>query len=134
LPPGPALEASSLIPGRTPIPPGETPGYTAGKMPATTWGAVPGRAHQPGLPEFKLDQRPRTKARMRVNMPKDHPLETSRRQFMTTASVIGAGLAVLPAGRVWAAAQPGGGSSAAKTPGKMKFALCNEMFENRTMR
>ena len=70
---------------------------------------------------------------MRANMPKDHPLETSRRQFITTASVIGAGLTVLPAGRVWAAAQTGGGSSAAKGPGKMKFALCNEMFVNRTM-
>ena len=70
---------------------------------------------------------------MRTNMPKAHPLETSRRQFITTASVIGAGLTVLPAGRVWAAAQTGGGSSAAKAPGKMKFALCNEMFENRTM-
>jgi sugar phosphate isomerase/epimerase len=70
---------------------------------------------------------------MRATMPKHHQLKTSRRHFITTASVIGAGIAVLPADQVWAAAQAGGGSSAANAPGKMKFALCNEMFENRTM-
>jgi len=34
LPPGPALEFSSTVAWRTVNPPGETPGSTAGKMPA----------------------------------------------------------------------------------------------------
>jgi sugar phosphate isomerase/epimerase len=66
-------------------------------------------------------------------MKKDHQLDMSRRRFISTTGVIGAGIVVLPTGRVWAAAQTGGGSPGANAAGKLKFALCNEMFEKRTV-
>jgi len=47
--------------------------------------------------------------------------------------MIGAGVSVLPARQVWAAVQTSAGSSTANVPMKIRFALCNEMFENRTV-
>ena len=66
-------------------------------------------------------------------MTEDHHFETSRRHFVTTAGLIAAGTTVLPGGLLWAAVQSAGDSSATNVPGKLKFALCNEMFEKSTM-
>jgi len=66
-------------------------------------------------------------------MSEKHHLVTSRRNFITTAGASAAGITLFPAARVWSAVQTGGGSAASNAPGKLRFALCNEMFEKSTM-
>ena len=63
----------------------------------------------------------------------NHRLRTSRRNFITTAGMGAAGITFLPAGRVWSAVQTGGDSSAPHATGRLRFALCNEMFEKSSM-
>jgi sugar phosphate isomerase/epimerase len=72
-------------------------------------------------------------ARKRIPMLGKHHLETSRRHFITRASAGAAGMTLFPAGRLWAAVQAGGDSSSNHATGKLRFALCNEMFEKSTM-
>jgi sugar phosphate isomerase/epimerase len=60
-------------------------------------------------------------------------LKTSRRHFITSAGAGAAGLTLFPARRLWSAVQTGGDASPKDPAGKLRFALCNEMFENNTM-
>jgi sugar phosphate isomerase/epimerase len=57
-------------------------------------------------------------------------LGTSRRHFITMAGAGAAGITLFPEARLWSAVQTGGDSSTNNTTGKLRFALCNEMFEN----
>jgi sugar phosphate isomerase/epimerase len=66
-------------------------------------------------------------------MSANHHLNTSRRYFITTAGAAAAGITLFPARRLWSAAEAGGDSSAHNTSAKLRFALCNEMFEKSTM-
>jgi len=66
-------------------------------------------------------------------MSKNHCFESSRRHFITTAGVGAAGITLFSADPLWSAVQSGGGSPANHSAGKMRFALCNEMFEESTM-
>jgi CheY-like chemotaxis protein len=72
-------------------------------------------------------------AKKRIRMTGNHHLETSRRHFITTAGAGAAGITLFPATRLWSAVQTGGDSSANPASGKLRFALCNEMFEQSTM-
>ena len=60
-------------------------------------------------------------------------LKTSRRHFITRAGAGAAGITLFPAGRLWSAGQTDGDASPKNPTGQLRFALCNEMFENSTM-
>ena len=62
-------------------------------------------------------------------MPGNHHLQTNRRHFITTAGLGAAGITLLSGPRLWSAVRTGGDSSATNAARKMRFALCNEMFE-----
>jgi len=60
-------------------------------------------------------------------------LKTTRRHFITRAGAGAAGITLFPAGRLWSAGQTDGDASPKNPTGKLRFALCNEMFENSTI-
>jgi len=58
---------------------------------------------------------------------------TNRRHFITRAGAGVAGIGLFPARRLWSADQTGRDASPKNPAGKLRFALCNEMFEHSTM-
>ena len=55
--------------------------------------------------------------------------KTNRRSFVVAAGGGAVGLALFPGPCLWSAAQPGADSTGPSPVEKMKFAVCNEMFE-----
>ncbi|MCX7047517.1 MAG: sugar phosphate isomerase/epimerase [Candidatus Sumerlaeota bacterium] len=60
-------------------------------------------------------------------------LNMNRRNFLAAAGASALAVGILPGGRILSAAETAASAVGAQAAGRMKFALCNEMFENRTI-
>ncbi|MEI6393924.1 MAG: sugar phosphate isomerase/epimerase family protein [Verrucomicrobiota bacterium] len=67
-------------------------------------------------------------------MPYSIASKTNRRSFVVAASASAAGMALLPGPPLWSASQPDTSSTAPSSAAKIKFAVCNEMFEKNSFR